>query len=78
MHVCKLYNQGCSMGVTVPAPYRRALGWKFGDLVYLELTKDHELVIRGLREQIETRKQTGFKGAGQLTKVNKHLRVPRD
>jgi len=78
MQVCKLFSQGNSVCVTIPATYRRALGWKMGDLVYLEFTESRELIVRSLREHLETRKKSSIRGAGEITGVNKHLRLPRD
>ena len=78
MRVCQLYQVGNSVAMTIPADYRRGLGLKIGDLVYLELHQDKSLVVRSLSEAFEAKRRELKRGAGDVTQVLKHVRVPRD
>ena len=78
MLVTKLLAVGNSIACVVPVEYRRKLGWKRGELVYMELGKDRSLVLRSLHETLETKRKAVLRGAGDVTQVNRKLRLPRD
>lgn len=40
MMICKLVNLGNTVGVTVPAAYRRKLNWRRGDHVTVQLVEN--------------------------------------
>lgn len=59
MKISRLHTNGNSCGVYIPRDYRRALGWKAGDYLYIELRSNTELVIRSLNEHLKTTRKKG-------------------
>jgi len=78
VQICKLYNVGHSIAVTIPGYYRRRLGWRLGTYVYLEITGDDTLVIRSNESATKTKLRSATSGPGRISDVAKRARLPRD
>lgn len=78
MEIGKVYVQGNSLGIIIPVAYRRALGWTRGTQVFFKLTPEHELVVKGLQDELTVRKRVAARGSADVTNVNRHVRLPRD
>jgi len=78
MDICKLYQVGNSVGMTIPAWYRRELGWRLGTHVYIEIEEHTRLTVRSVESAPKTTPSLAASGPGRLTKVTRRARVPRD
>jgi len=76
--IVKLHHNGNSLAVTIPAPYRRKLGWFNAQYVYLLITDQNELLIRRVDDAPKISGRDGRASAGKPSDSIKQLRRGHD